>query len=279
MTMPKLTWEKDAEKALQKVPFFVRTLVRRKVEERVKKQNRNRVTLADFQEAEARFQSVMGGKSESELKRMMPVPNRAGVEMVLVETCHNKLSNCPNPLIDTEVWKKAVEDWARKKGISEKLRSRVRGDTIYHYQKFHVSISGCPNACSRPQIAEAGMTGFVKPRVEREACNSCGICVEVCPDRAITVNHNPPVFALNKCLGCVKCRDICPESCIKLSAAGVRVMMAGKLGRRPHLAEVIAEAQTPEQLVEILDRALQDYLANGRAEERFLEFWIRTNRT
>jgi dissimilatory sulfite reductase (desulfoviridin) alpha/beta subunit len=278
MTMPKLSWEKDAERALKKVPFFVRPLVRRKVEERVMKANCERVTLLDFQAAAARFQSVMAGRPESELRHMMPAPNQPGVEMVIVEACHNKLSNCPNPLIDTEVWKQAVEDWARKNNISEKLRGRVKGDTIYHYHKFHVSISGCPNACSRPQIAEAGMTGFAKPEVDAEKCDDCGICAEVCPDRAITVNHNPPVFDLNKCLGCLKCRDICPEGCIQLAEPGVRAMMGGKLGRRPHLAEVIAEAQTPDDSIAILDQAVKDYLANGRAEERFSEYWIRTNR-
>ncbi|MEA3222642.1 MAG: PCP reductase family protein [Thermodesulfobacteriota bacterium] len=46
--MHQVMWEKDAEKALSKVPFFVRSMVWKKVEQGVGNTGGRRVPLADF---------------------------------------------------------------------------------------------------------------------------------------------------------------------------------------------------------------------------------------
>ena len=89
MPASNLPWDSEAEQALKRVPFFVRAMVRRKVSERVAGRGGDQVTFADFQEAEARFKAVMGGKSEEELKSMVPAENAEGVEMFLIEGCHH----------------------------------------------------------------------------------------------------------------------------------------------------------------------------------------------
>ncbi|NQT86369.1 PCP reductase family protein, partial [bacterium] len=127
---PTVTWEPEAETALRRAPFFVRPLARRKVEERVRADGRDQVTLADVQAGEARFRSVQGDKSDDELQRMMPADNQAGVEMVTIEICHCELSGCPNILIKPEAWKAAIVAWAERTGVSEKLRRHVAADRI-----------------------------------------------------------------------------------------------------------------------------------------------------
>jgi dissimilatory sulfite reductase (desulfoviridin) alpha/beta subunit len=276
--MASLPWDKTAEKELKKVPFFARPLVRRKVEEQVAKRGGERVTLADYREAEERMKSVMGGHSSEDLKLMIPVDNQAGVPVLALQVCHHRISNCPNVLIQTDEWKKAVEDWAAKNDISEKLRKRISGDTIYFHQKLHLSISGCPNACSRPQIADIGVTGFVTPVFNPEKCNGCGDCVAACPDGAITMAHNLPVFDPAKCLGCTKCKEACGLECISVAPAEARISMGGKLGRHPRLAEPAGKAATPQQLIEIVDAVVKDYLKNSNDGERFADFWARTHK-
>jgi len=278
--MAELVWEKDAEKELKRVPFFIRSFVRKKVEERVEKfQGKSVVCLADFKEAEVHFRSVRGDKSESELRAMMPVENQPGVKMVIIETCHNKLSNCPNVLIDTDEWRKALEDWARENDISERIRARIKNDKIYYHHKFRISISGCPNACSRPQICEVGIVGTIKPELYPDDCTFCGKCEKACPDLAIRVDNCPPVFDFSACLGCKKCFEACRNWCIKLSKPRAKLLMGGKLGRHPHLGQIVAEVSTPLDLLSIIDSALNTYLENGREDERFSDFWIRNFKT
>jgi anaerobic sulfite reductase subunit C len=274
--MAGMSWDKDAEKELKRVPFFARGMVRRKVGERVRKRGEARVTLADFKEAESRFKSVMSGKSTSELKHMLPAENVSGAEMVVLENCQHQLSDCPNVLTNTEPWRNAINEWLAEKNISERLRARIKGERILYHQKLRISISGCPNQCSRPQIADIGLHGFARPLYDPEECNSCGDCQTACPDFAVKVDKGPAMFDLSVCLGCTKCRDACAPGCISLTKPEVRVMAGGKLGRRPHLAETVADVKSPEDLIPILEQAVESYLKEAKPEERFADFWLRS---
>ena len=274
--MTNIVWEKAAEKALANTPFFVRPLVRRKLEDRVRSQGGSVVTLHDFQQAEARFRAVSAGKSDAELQQLMPRENATGVEMLVIEVCHSALSNCPNVLISTEAWKTAIEEWAQQCGISERLRRRVAGETILHHHKFRISISGCPNGCSRPQIADIGLLGFVRPALDPRNCTACGACAAACPDSAITPGDGvAPDFSLSNCQGCRHCRDACAHECISLSPPGVRVLLGGKLGRHPHLAEFACELYQPAELVALLDQLMTEYIDNATPDERFADYLAR----
>ena len=162
--MSDVGWDQDAEKAIAGVPFYARGLVRRKLEEQARNRGSGIVTLNDLKEAEARFRSVMGGKSGSEMSRMMPQENVSGVEMAIIDECHSALSNCPNVLIPTADWKRAVEDWIGENGVSERLRLRIKSAKILHHQKLRISISGCPNGCSRPSDCGCRAGRVCKPR-------------------------------------------------------------------------------------------------------------------
>jgi len=308
----KLAWEPEAEAALSRAPFFVRPLARRKVEERVLARGGDRVTLADVREGEARFKAVAGGKSDTQLERVMPQPNRPGAQMLAIEVCHCELSGCPNALIKPQDWKQPIEDWAKANDISERLRQRVEGERILFHHKLRIAIAGCPNGCSRPQIADIGLVGFVEPRVSPENCIACRACEAACPDRAIRVasrnassgchpqaaslegvltspaiegtlngaveggTHEGPCFDRAACQGCTACRDVCPPEAITLSAPAARLLMGGKLGRHPHLAETVGTAADPAEAVRAIAEAVDRFLAEARPAERFAEHWLRT---
>jgi anaerobic sulfite reductase subunit C len=272
---PSITWEPEAEKALARAPFFVRALVRKKVEERVVSAGGSVVTLAAFREAESRHRSVMAGKSEAEIEKMFPRPNTADVEMVVVEVCHNELSGCPNPLLKTDQWQEAVTGWIKERDISERLRGRVTADTIKFHHKLRIAIAGCGNGCSRPQIADLALVGAVRPDFDPAECESCGNCAAVCPDEAITENGGPPWFNLERCQGCRQCSLACARGCITLSPPLARVLAGGKLGRHPRLAQVVAEAATPAEAIGIIDPIVADYITNAKENERFADYWSR----
>ncbi len=58
-----VTWDSDAEARLQRVPFFVRSIAKRTVENAVRESGRNRVCGKDFETVAARF--GMGSRKES----------------------------------------------------------------------------------------------------------------------------------------------------------------------------------------------------------------------
>lgn len=274
--MAEIGWEKDAEAALGKAPFFLRGMIRGKVSKMVAEAGGSVVTLSDFKRAEEKFRAMMGGKSEKEISSMLPADNEPGVEMIVVNACQSELSNCPNVLISTSEWKAAVDKWIEESGANERLRELVKEDKVLFHHKLKVSIAGCPNGCSRPQIADIGIVGFVRPDVDSETCTTCGACEVVCPDAAISVDGAPPVFDRMKCQGCLQCRNICPHGAITLSKPRVKLLLGGKLGRHPHLAEPAGEAKTPEELAEKLEKLTAGYIAGSKPGERFANYWMRT---
>lgn len=273
-----LPWSARAEESLSKVPFFVRPLVRRKVEHRVRQAGGRQVSLDDFQDAEKCFRALSAGKDPAELKAMMPAPNRPGVEMVLLESCRSELAGCPNGLLDTAPWREALEAWLRESGISERLRAKLEDDKVLYHHKIKLAMAACPNGCSRPQIAGLSLVGFVRPHCDYDACDLCGFCQEACPDQAITLGREGPIFHRQACQGCLSCGRACPSQAIGLSPARMRVFMGGKLGRHPHLAEPVGEARTPAQALEIIAPVLESYIEQGRRGERFSDWWLRSQK-
>ncbi|OQA89493.1 MAG: NADH-quinone oxidoreductase subunit I [Elusimicrobia bacterium ADurb.Bin231] len=54
-----------------------------------------------------------------------------------------------------------------------------------------------------------------KAVVEIEKCTACGICADVCPQQAITID-NVANINLSKCTGCGACVAACPNGAISL---------------------------------------------------------------
>ncbi|OGV70580.1 MAG: hypothetical protein A3K19_06620 [Lentisphaerae bacterium RIFOXYB12_FULL_65_16] len=271
--MAAMTWMPDAEKALSRVPAWVRHRAARKVEKRVLEQGRHQVTLADVEEAEKRFRAMLAGKSPAEIQQTIPQDNTPAAQVLVVETCHGAASDCPNLLADVEAWGRAIEEWATRERASERLRARIDGDQVLYHHKFRISVAGCPNACSRPQIADVGLIACVKPTVASSDCTACGVCARACPDRAITVADAPPAFARELCLGCSRCRDACPKHCIGLSQPEIRVVMGGKLGRHPRLGQVVGQAPNLDAVLGVLNDVITTYSRRDVPNQRFSDFW------
>jgi dissimilatory sulfite reductase (desulfoviridin) alpha/beta subunit len=171
----------------------------------------------------------------------------------------------------------AVESWVADTDVSERLRQRVRGERVLFHHRLRIAIAGCPNACSRPQIADIGVVGTVRPEADEATCTACGACARVCPDQAIVVDDAPPVFDRAACQGCLRCSEACPQSCIAVSAPRARILAGGKLGRHPHLAMPVGMVSTPAELVAFLDETVEAFLAHSHLGERFAKYWHRVH--
>ena len=64
------------------------------------------------------------------------------------------------------------------------------------------------------------LTGKKKPKkypVITDNCNACGDCVEICPNKAITLIKDIAEIEYSKCIKCYCCHEICIYNAIKLN--------------------------------------------------------------
>lgn len=274
--MNELIWDQEASAALAKVPALVRPLARRKIEEAAKAQGEGRVSLALVSQAQERFQALLGGRSPGELAGLLPQANRPGASLVVLEACRGLVGGCPNALMDLEPWRQALEEWLKASQVSERLRARLGGDgqVLFHH-KLRLALCACPNGCARPQIADLALVAQAQPVFELADCTACGACARACPDQALSLEGQGPLWEPRACLGCRACQEACPQGCVSLGEPRARLFLGGKLGRHPHLAQEVGQAQEPAQAVAKFARAVDDYLQQAEKGERFAAWWQR----
>ena len=66
-----------------------------------------------------------------------------------------------------------------------------------------------------------------KPQVDRELCRSCGVCAEVCPPQAISLDAKGVVrIDFRKCIRCYCCQEVCPEGAVRLQEGWLRRLVS-----------------------------------------------------
>ncbi|MBU3911182.1 MAG: 4Fe-4S binding protein [Candidatus Omnitrophica bacterium] len=143
-----------------------------------------------------------------------------------------------------------------------------------HPHKFKIGITGCPNACIKPQENDLGIMGRLKKRFVKENCNYCGLCAEICPVGAIEVDRDSEkiLFDADKCIGCGDCVYSCPTDAWRKRQEGYAIFVGGKMGKFPKLGvKVFDFIETKERVFEIIDKTLEFYKKFGNKGERFRE--------
>jgi ferredoxin len=51
-------------------------------------------------------------------------------------------------------------------------------------------------------------------RVRSDLCRGCGICIESCPQQAISIVSGTAYIIQNKCNQCRRCVEVCPQGAI-----------------------------------------------------------------
>ena len=253
-----MKWTGEAEQAIAKVPFFVRKRVKKKVEEEAARSGAAEVSLEHVQTCQRRYLNQM----EEEVKGFQ------------VETCFGP-TGCPNRAVQDKELAKEVEDLLSRRKLKGFLRERVPGPLKLHHE-FRVTLADCPNACSRPQIADLGLIGACRPGVTEKPCSRCNACAEACREGAISFREERPVIDDAKCLACGQCLQVCPTGTLEPSARGYRVQVGGKLGRHPRLARELPGIHSAQETLRLVDRCLDHFQRHCRQGERFGEILDRT---
>lgn len=149
-----------------------------------------------------------------------------------IERCRN----CRYAVIELDNLENSIKKLMKELDFDNKRKKALAVNKPSSHQVFKISISGCPNSCSQPQIKDVGFQGQVIP-VVNDGCILCGDCVLSCPDKAINLSGAGPEINRNVCLNCGRCVRSCPAGVLWGAQVGYRILVGGKLGRRPRLAE------------------------------------------
>ncbi|MCG8567082.1 MAG: 4Fe-4S dicluster domain-containing protein [Desulfobacterales bacterium] len=253
-----MDWDADADAAVKKVPFFVRPKVKKRLEAHVAEQGRGRVTLADVNHLKQKFLSK--GGMEKEIR---------GYE---VTGCFSG-GQCPHAAHPATELMADIESLMAGEDLLGFLKSRVPGDLKFHHE-FKVVLADCPNACSRPQIADIGIIGARRPRIGEVCCSQCRACVRACPDLSISLEEDAgegdlPVIDFESCLSCGKCIKVCPTGTLETDVDGFRVFLGGRLGRHPRLAMEVPGIHSHDQVLDLVKRCLAYYKEHSDRGQRF----------
>jgi dissimilatory sulfite reductase (desulfoviridin) alpha/beta subunit len=180
---------------------------------------------------------------------------------------------CPHVACSTEVLAGAVTFLLEQADIKGFLKTSL-GENIKPHQVFRITLSDCPNACSRPQIADIGIMGAVVPGVGDNACNGCNVCVQSCPDQAIRLTDTPgrdktPIIDMDRCQRCGKCIQVCPSRTLEPVQSGFRILLGGRLGRHPRLAMEMPGLHSHHQVLATVQTCLSYYKTHSRNGKRF----------
>lgn len=250
-----MKWSQDAEKAVAKVPFFVRRRVRARVEKEAADAGKNSITLADVKATQARY-----------LKKMS-----AEIKGYQIDACFGA-SGCPHRVASSDNLMEKIEQVMVEADLLNFLKSRVPGELKFHHE-FRISIADCPNACSQPQIKDVGIIGAATPVVTETPCTGCGACGDACKESAVRIDDTGMVAGIDqlRCVHCGACVGVCPTGTLAIGQKGYRMMIGGKLGRHPRLARELPGIYDASTVVAMLHDFVEFYKMRSTRGQRFAQ--------
>ena len=234
-------WNDDARAAMARAPLLFRGMITKRVEKHVREQGRETVTLRDVEQLRAR---AMGGGTDGEMtdEQIEKIVRESRPEVFREERTYEvrMCAACPRSLCDVRSVAEKAARMIEQSGVPESVVKRVKGPILRHH-RLSVSISGCCNSCSQPQIADFGVQGRARPVIASGTCTDCEACVTACAEKAVVVSDSEPVIDSALCIDCGDCAQACPTGAITTGLCGFTVLVGGKLGRRPQLARTLLD--------------------------------------
>jgi dissimilatory sulfite reductase (desulfoviridin) alpha/beta subunit len=135
--------------------------------------------------------------------------------------------------------------------------------------KIKFAVTGCPNACAKPQENDLGVMGILKPAINIDDCTGCGTCTFMCPEKAIIVENEKATILWDMCNLCGACVGACPTDLISEEWKGYKIFVGGKIGRRPKLGRELTDVKTQQETIAIFRKMINWSKKNTNVGERF----------
>ncbi len=138
--------------------------------------------------------------------------------------------------------------------------------------KFKIAVGGCPNNCVKPNLNDLGIIGQRIPEIDRSKCRGCKVCqVEnSCPIHVARLQDGTITIDPKSCNHCGRCIGKCPFGALNESAAGYKVYIGGRWGKKVAEGQPLNKIFTSEEAVaDLVERAILFFRDEGRSGERF----------
>ncbi|AHF06931.1 4Fe-4S dicluster domain-containing protein [Desulfitobacterium metallireducens] len=178
--------------------------------------------------------------------------------------------HCPKATKDWTGFYTQLEKEIQELNLKATLEERFQSFQFHHIPK--IALAGCPNGCSRPQIKDIGVTGFMTPQLSGNDCSECQTCISVCQENAISWSEDGIAIDTQECISCGECIRSCPTERISAKESGWLLSLGGRLGRHPQFAKNVGQVRTGQEAKKWILSILQDYCNQGLTEERLSHY-------
>lgn len=152
-------------------------------------------------------------------------------------------------------------------GVGGTLDKEFFGENMPVKIKF--SVTGCPNACAKPQENDLGLMGILKPAINTAECSGCGTCTFMCPEKAIVIEDDKAKILWDKCNLCGACVGTCVQDLINEEWKGYKIFVGGKIGKHPKLGTELIDAKSEKEAIAIFRKIINWSKKNTNTGERF----------
>lgn len=139
--------------------------------------------------------------------------------------------------------------------------------------KFKFGITGCRNNCLKTEENDIGIKGAERVEWLSDKCIACGVCVQACREKAITLKDGKITINQDLCNYCGRCAKACPTEAYA-EHPGALMSFGGTFGNHFHLGqEIVPFVEDKDTLFRIADATIQFFDDNAKAGDR-LQFCI-----
>lgn len=118
----------------------------------------------------------------------------------------------PNDILSTK------ETSLRGLGVSDIASIRTYGEKLEDVvgKRFKLPATSISKMIPAPLLEI--LKKFIRsyPKFDYAKCTACGVCIEVCPQKIISLKTGRPVIDCSKCIHCFCCQESCPNGAIKI---------------------------------------------------------------
>lgn len=140
--------------------------------------------------------------------------------------------------------------------------------------KFKIAVGGCPNNCVKPDLNDLGIVGQRVPEIDLSKCRGCKVCqVEKgCPIHVAQMEDGKIKIDSDACNHCGRCVNKCPFGAVNESVSGYRIYIGGRWGKKVaqgHMLDKIFVSE--DEVLEMAERAILFFRDEGLSGERFAD--------
>ncbi|MBD3248719.1 4Fe-4S dicluster domain-containing protein [Candidatus Woesearchaeota archaeon] len=106
------------------------------------------------------------------------------------------------------------------------------------------------------------------PWIDKNRCTGCGICVNICPVKAISMKEGKAEIDMDKCIRCGKCHDACPQEAVRHDSEKIPIEVEENIEKTKKLME---NFNTEEEEKAFLERMIKHFNKEIKVAEKSIE--------